>query len=227
MKRIVLTLIFILCTYILSAQNIHLKDGSIIIGEIIAQDSFSLTVKTSHGELNINNGEIQKIEYEKVVEIDVKESKSEVSYERNGAFIVRPLSTIIMAAAGAFDLYIEGTTAYNSWFALNTLGDISFGSSMISTAICIGPQFNLSRKYLDGFYVGIYPGFQYGYVAGYGKQSSFYLQSEIGYQKVTKQGFLFGFYTGGTFSQEGPMFKIGAKIGGAFPDPLFKIEKKK
>lgn len=116
-------------------------------------------------------------------------------------------------------------TAYNPWFAINCIGDIRVADGYYGVSGCIGPQFNLSRKYLDGFYIGLYPGYELDLLYGYGSQNLFYLQTEIGYQKVTKGGFMFGFYTGYTISQES-QFKFGVKLGGAFPDPLFKIEKK-
>jgi hypothetical protein len=219
--RKILSLVFILLSSVLFAETIYLKDGTVITGEIASQDETTITVETSYGILSIDKKQIERIDYAETNSDRIIEEKPLI---KNSAFVVRPLAPIITALAGGSDFIFEGQTAFSKYFALNAIVEFGSISGVFVTCLNVGPQYNINGNYLNGLYIGAYPGYIYA-TNYYYELMAFSAMFELGYQGVTKSGFTWGTYVGYLLAPNSGV-KFGLKIGWAFPDMLVRIHAK-
>lgn len=215
LKKLVCILVLFLCGLYAFSETIHLKDGSIISGKIISQDEKEMVVETNFGRVVIKKSDIKSVDYENN---KVTEQKS----VRNGAFMFRPLATIFVAALGGSEFVFEGQTAFSEKWAINAIGDIGSIGGIFFTGLNLGPQYNITGRYLDGLYFGLYPGYYYA-TDFLDTVSALTAMIELGYQGVGESGFSWGAYIG-YFIAPTSSFKFGLKIGYAWPDPWVKIK---
>lgn len=220
MKRVGLFVIIITFPSFLSAETIFLKDGNVINGTIIEQNEDLILVQTNLGNLSIRKATIDRIDFSKTnIPTEIDRTQKKVN---NSAFLFRPLATILSAALGFTDFVFEGQTSFSRFFTINAIAEIGSVEEIFVFALNIGPQINMLGQYLNGPYIGIYPGFSRA-TDFYDAYTFFTLMFELGYQGVTESGFTWGTYVGLNFIDE-MTFKYGIKLGWAFPDPLIKIE---
>jgi hypothetical protein len=173
-------------------------------GKILSQDEKEVVVETNFGKIVIKKGDIKNIDYS-------GNQTAEKKLVRNGAFMFRPLATIFMAALGGSEFVFEGQTAFSEKWAMNAVGDIGSVSGIFVTALNLGPQYNLTGKYLDGLFFGVYPGYYYA-TDFLDSASAFTALIELGYQGIGKSGFAWGAYVG-YFLAPTSSFKFGLKVG--------------
>ena len=222
MKKCIFTALFLLFSIMAFSETIFLKDGTILNGIIKDQNETQITIETSIGDIVVDKSKIEKIEYSSEAKND--QDNPSRTYAKKSAFMWRPLPTIVTGILGGADFVFEGQTAFSKMFAINAIVEIGSIDGIMITALNVGPQLNLTGKYLDGLYLGIYPG--YLYATDYIDQMYlFTTEFEAGYQGVFKNGISWGAYAGYALSLSSS-FKFGLKIGYSFPDFLVKIEEK-
>ena len=216
MKRF---MVFILSSvFIISfsfSETIYLKDGNVISGKIINQTEEEVILESEHGELVIKKSNIDRIDYNEA-------TKKEPRIIRNSAFLFRPLATAISPIYGGFEFVLDGQTAFSKNLVINAILDIGTIEDIFFTGLNLGPQYNITGDYLNGFYIGMYPGYLY-MTDYYDYEYLFTFMFEVGYQKVNEKGFTWGLYTGYLFAGISS-FKFGLKIGFAYPDRWIKVE---
>jgi len=142
----------------------------------------------------------------------------------NDALMVDVFPTLVGAAEGYTDIVFEGQTAFSRQWALASIGEVGSISGIQVFNLQIGPQLRPFGAYLNGFLLGVYPGF--GYLSLYPISIWFFsFTGETGYQWVFKSGFVLGLTTGFTYLNVSPYlsaFKwdLGANVGFAFADPF-------
>lgn len=232
MRKILFILIAIFSFNFVFAETIKLNDGTIITGDVIAFNDETVIVKTDYGQLEIPKSNIQNIDYntvqpeenKQVIQEEKEETKNvKQEYAKNDAFLFRPLTLFAGIYYNGIDFAFDGLTAFTQHFALNALFEWFANSQMYSISYMLGPQFNLGKKCLDGIYLGLYPGFIWG-TNGFTVITDFELLSEIGWQHVANNGFVFTVYTGALLLPE-VQLKYGIKIGFAYKSPFVKIKK--
>jgi len=218
MRKIITVFVLIIISVNLFAETVYLKDGTVISGKIVNQNEDIVTVETTYGTLSISKSEIDKIDYGVTSNSEAPKGKEIVN---NSVFMIRPLATIITGIIGGMDIVFEGQTAFTKSFALNAIGEVGSIGGVLITGMNIGPQYNFASDYLNGPYVGVYPGFFYA-TDYYYEAFGFTTMLEAGYQGISKNGFSWGAFVG-YFIAEIPSFKFGLKIGWAYPDMLVKL----
>jgi hypothetical protein len=219
MKSRLVMIVFMIIGMYVFCETVYMKDGSILTGSIISQNEKEIVLKGNLGEIRIDKKQIDKIEYDS--ELNKKGSNEIKKRIANGGFMIRPLASILAGLLGSNDIIFEGMTALNKKIVLNAIGEIATTEGLIATGLNVGIQYNLTGEYLDGLYLGIFPGYIYA-TDFYDEATAFSAMIELGYQGISKSGFAWGAYVGYTFSVLSN-FKFGVKIGWAFPDPLIKI----
>lgn len=215
LRKLVCILVLLLCGLRVFSETINLNDGSIISGKIISQDEKEIVVETSFGKVVIKKTDIKNIDYSNSQTIEKK-------LVRNGAFMFCPLASIFAAALGGSEFVFEGQTAFSEKWALNAIGDIGSISGIFVTALNVGPQYNLTGRYLDGLFFGVYPGYLYA-TDFINSATSFTALIELGYQGIGKSGFSWGAYIG-YYIAPTSSFRYGLKLGYAWPDPWVRIK---
>ncbi|MCF7944846.1 MAG: hypothetical protein K9L75_04850 [Spirochaetia bacterium] len=132
------------------------------------------------------------------------------------AWMNRPLATVMMGFLGGFDLIGENQQSYTEKFALTSIMETGFIDRYTFSGLNYGPQYNLTGKYLDGIYIGIFPGICW---IGDGTNSKwgFSTMLEFGFQSI-HETVAWGAYMGYTYTtiDEELQFKFGLKIGYAY-----------
>ena len=214
--RRTLGLLLVATAGLAAADTIVLTNGDVISGVITETTDETVTIEAEIGTLEIKRSDIRRIEY--------TDDAGDSEPIRDGAFILRPLPLILGALIGVTDIVFEGQSAFTEQFALTAIGEIALIGPIFGTSLVVGPQWRPFGGYLEGFFVGVYPGFML-FTDGLSSLTVFAAKAEIGWQWVFDSGFLLAASTGGTYVGAGTLFSgtvfnISAHFGFAFPDPL-------
>lgn len=132
---------------------------------------------------------------------------------RKTSLMTRPLATIVSASIGMIDLIYETQYMLNEKVSSDFILEGGMYRDIGFYGINWGINYNLTGTYLDGLYIGAYPGISliYQYQYHFGVNALF----ESGYQHVFADGFLMTCYVGYALAETSG-FKFGIKAGFAF-----------
>lgn len=223
MKTMSLPVLMFLACSLSFADTVTFKNGDVLTGKVVESNEKTTIIETDQGKLEVSTDKIERIEYN-----DRTSSQDEKYRKKNGAFIVRPLPTIVAAVSGFLDIVIEGQTALSKEWALTAIDEFGLISGVFLFSLQVGPQFRPFGTYLNGYFIGLYPGI--GCLTDYTDWIWFFsITAETGYQWVFDSGFVLGLTTGFSYLTINPYisgikWNISAHIGFAITDPLVKAK---
>ena len=151
---------------------------------------------------------------------------------RNGALLLKPLTTVEGAFNNIFAIGIEGQTALDELWAGDAYIEIGDSSNLFLFSGLIGMQARpWGSDFLDGVYFGLYPGYTIildKNATYYDDDSQFILRfkADIGYEWLIGNNGVLNISAGAIYT---PMFStpifaiIELGIGFRFEDPFYKI----
>ena len=114
------------------------------------------------------------------------------SQERKKAVLIRPLPLAAGLGIGMVDISLEGQFAYKPNISLSSITGFALSQHESRVSLLMGPQFRPQNDYLNGIFIGLYP----GYKVRSSKLSdnavfyhSFIAQLESGYEWVFENGY--------------------------------------
>jgi hypothetical protein len=163
------------------SDTVYFENGEVTTGKIVTMNDEFIVLETG--------GELQEIYRKDIEKIELSDRFTNLS-NRRFALTIRNPAGVLYLIANDLHVGLQGQIVLTKRFSVTTIGYITGINGEYGGELLAGLQFRGHGYYLDGFFLGVYPGIEYRpeYISPWVFMALF----EYGHQWVRDSGFTIG-----------------------------------